>query len=39
MIADDQNHASFSCQARDMPYPYNDISDPLQLAASSSGRQ
>jgi hypothetical protein len=38
MIADDQNHASFSCQAREMPYPYNDISDPLQLAASSSGQ-
>jgi hypothetical protein len=37
MVSDDQNHASFSCQAREMPYPYNDISDPLQLAASAGG--
>ena len=39
MVSDDQNHASFSCQAREMPYPYNDISDPLLMAASRSGQQ
>jgi hypothetical protein len=32
-IQDDTNKASFSCQTRVMPYPYNDITDPLDLAA------
>jgi hypothetical protein len=32
-IQDDQNHASFQCQSQSMPYPYNDLVDPLDLAA------
>jgi len=36
-IKDDQNSASFSCQTRVMPYPYNDITDPLDLL-SQQGR-
>ncbi len=33
-VKDDQNKASFSCQSRAMPYPYNDLVDPLdQLSA------
>ncbi len=38
-IKDDQNQASFSCQTREMPYPYNDITDPLDLAASQGRSQ
>jgi hypothetical protein len=37
-IQDDENKASFSCQTREMPYPYNDISDPLDMLANS-GKQ
>jgi len=37
-IADDENKASFSCQTRVMPYPYNDITDPLDLLANA-GKQ
>ena len=32
-IADEQNHASFRCQSRSMPYPYNGLVDPLDVAA------
>ena len=28
-VKDDQNSASFSCQSTSMPYPYNDILDPI----------
>ncbi len=28
-VKDDQNSASFSCQATSVPYPYNDIVDPI----------
>lgn len=28
-IKDDQSSASFSCQSTSMPYPYNDIVDPI----------
>jgi len=38
-IKDDQNSASFQCQTRDMPYPYNDITDPLNLAANQGQKQ
>ena len=38
-IKDDQNQASFSCQTREMPYPYNDITDPLDMEASQGGKQ
>jgi hypothetical protein len=37
-IKDDQNQASFQCQSQSMPYPYNDIVDPLDFAAQN-GRQ
>lgn len=38
-IKDDQNKASFACQASSMPYPYNDIVDPLDLAAQTGRKQ
>ncbi|HEX4417426.1 MAG TPA: hypothetical protein VH165_05975 [Kofleriaceae bacterium] len=38
-IKDDQNQASFSCQSQSMPYPYNDIVDPLDLAAQQGRKQ
>ena len=38
-IKDDQNQASFQCQSQSMPYPYNDIVDPLDLAAQNGRRQ
>lgn len=38
-IKDDQNQASFQCQSQSMPYPYNDIVDPLDLAAQAGRHQ
>jgi hypothetical protein len=38
-IRDDQNQASFQCQSQAMPYPYNDLVDPLDLAAQEGRRQ
>jgi hypothetical protein len=38
-IKDDQNRASFACQSQTMPYPYNDIVDPLDLAAQQDRKQ
>jgi hypothetical protein len=38
-IKDDQNQASFQCQSQSMPYPYNGIVDPLDLAAQQGRRQ
>jgi hypothetical protein len=38
-IKDDQNKASFSCQTREVPYPYNDITNALDLAASQGRKQ
>ena len=38
-VKDDQATASFQCQTHEMPYPYNDISDPLDLAATKGRRQ
>lgn len=38
-IKDDQNHASFQCQSQSMPYPYNTIVDPLDVAAQQGGKQ
>lgn len=32
-IKDDQNTASFSCQSKTMPYPYNNLVDPLDMLA------
>jgi hypothetical protein len=33
-IKDDENTATFQCQTREVPYPYNDITDALDLLAS-----
>jgi hypothetical protein len=38
-IKDDQNQASFQCQSQSMPYPYNDLVDPLDLAAQNGRKQ
>ncbi|HTL37480.1 MAG TPA: hypothetical protein VL326_30310 [Kofleriaceae bacterium] len=38
-IKDDQNQASFSCQTREVPYPYNDITDALDLTAQRNSKQ
>jgi hypothetical protein len=38
-IKDDQNQASFQCQSQSVPYPYNGIVDPLDLAAQAGRRQ
>ncbi|MEO8553601.1 MAG: hypothetical protein ABI678_26690 [Kofleriaceae bacterium] len=38
-IKDDQNTASFQCQTRTMPYPYNDLTDPLDLLAQQGRKQ
>jgi hypothetical protein len=38
-IGDDQHQAAFQCQSQAMPYPYNDIVDPLDLAAQRGRRQ
>lgn len=32
-IHDDVDKATFQCQSQSMPYPYNDIVDPLDVAA------
>ena len=32
-VKDDQNTASFSCQTKQVPYPYNNLSDSLDMAA------
>lgn len=37
-VKDDQAQATFQCQTTVMPYPYNSITDPLDLAAQQ-GRQ
>lgn len=38
-IKDDQQKASFQCQTREVPYPYNDITDPLDMLAQQGGKQ
>jgi hypothetical protein len=38
-IKDDQQKATFQCQTRVVPYPYNDISDTLDLLASQGRKQ
>lgn len=38
-VRDDQNQASFKCQSLTMPFPYNGIVDPLDLAAQRGGGQ
>jgi hypothetical protein len=38
-IKDDTNKASFQCQTREVPYPYNDITDALDLMAQQGQGQ
>jgi hypothetical protein len=38
-IADDQDKASFKCQTHDVPYPYFDITNALDLAAQQGRGQ
>ncbi|MBA3540598.1 MAG: hypothetical protein H0T79_13390 [Deltaproteobacteria bacterium] len=38
-IKDDQNKATFSCQSQSMPYPYNGIVDPLDMAGQAGKGQ
>ncbi len=38
-VKDDQRKASFQCQTRVMPFPYNNITDPLDLAANQGRKQ
>ncbi|HUJ58741.1 MAG TPA: hypothetical protein VLX92_09620 [Kofleriaceae bacterium] len=38
-IKDDQNKASFSCQTHEVPYPYYDLTTPLDLAANQGRKQ
>jgi hypothetical protein len=38
-VKDDTNKASFQCQTREVPYPYNDITDALDLMAAQGRKQ
>jgi hypothetical protein len=38
-VKDDQNKASFQCQTREVPYPYNDITDALDVLAQQNHKQ
>jgi len=38
-VKDDQNQSSFQCQSQSMPFPYNAIVDPLDVAAQHGVRQ
>ena len=38
-IKDDQNSNAFECTSVSMPFPYNSLVDPLDLAAQKSGKQ
>src|SRR5687768_15454037 len=38
-IMDDTNKVSFQCQTREVPYPYNDITDALDLMAAQGRKQ
>jgi hypothetical protein len=38
-IKDDENKSSFSCQTRDVPYPYFDITNSLDQLANSGVHQ
>ncbi|MDB4957578.1 MAG: hypothetical protein JWO36_5147 [Myxococcales bacterium] len=38
-IKDDQNTVSFQCQTREIPYPYHDITQPLDEAAFAGQQQ
>jgi hypothetical protein len=38
-VKDDQQKASFQCQTVEVPYPYNDIQDPLDVLAQHGQKQ
>jgi len=38
-VKDDQNHGTFQCQSLTMPFPYNGIVDPLDLASQRGRNQ
>ena len=38
-VKDDTQKATFQCQTREVPYPYNDITDVLDLLASQGRKQ
>jgi hypothetical protein len=38
-VKDDQQKATFQCQTREVPFPYNDIADPLDMLAQKGGKQ
>ena len=38
-IHDDVDKATFQCQSQSMPYPYNDIVDPLDVASQHGRKQ
>lgn len=38
-VKDDQQQATFKCQSQSMPYPYNTIVDPLDVAAQKGRGQ
>ena len=38
-VKDDENKASFQCQTHDVPYPYFDITNALDLAANQGRKQ
>jgi hypothetical protein len=38
-VKDDQNKASFQCQTKTVPYPYFDITNALDLAATQGRKQ
>ncbi|CAN5754529.1 hypothetical protein BH11MYX2_BH11MYX2_33490 [soil metagenome] len=38
-VKDDQQTNSFQCQSQQMPFPYNTITDPLDVAAQKDNKQ
>lgn len=38
-IKDDQNANSFECRSTTVPFPYNSLVDPLDVAAQRAGKQ
>jgi hypothetical protein len=39
VVVDDQNKATFKCETREVPYPYHDLTDPLDLTANQGQPQ
>jgi hypothetical protein len=38
-VKDDQQKNTFQCQTREVPYPYNDLVDPLDVLGQQGGKQ